>query len=107
MNDDARSYIKPKSLTWWSGVMLIATGVFLAFAPDHGGHPLITVIAAFAGVGASPALLIGAGAGLIGLRAKTDRIARAVDAGRRDARRAAFPDGFPPRVMEEDYGPFD
>lgn len=64
-------YFKPKSMTWWSGIGAIATGVYSMFQPSN------TVVGELAhlmalltgGADAAPAVLIFSGLGLIGLRA--------------------------------------
>lgn len=68
-------YIRPKSLTWWSGVFAIATGVASLAAPtlDVLGE-IARLITMFAGSSdTSPAGLIFLGAGLIGLGDKFER----------------------------------
>lgn len=75
-------YFRPRSLTWWAGVFLIAMGILQAAgwpsAWVEGADGLTGVLAALTGAltailggpGAdvAPAALIGLGAGLIGLR---------------------------------------
>lgn len=69
------SYFRPRSLTWWSGVSAVATGVTSMAMP---GSVAVTefgrLLAMFAGsADASPAALIFLGTGLIGVRAKLER----------------------------------
>jgi hypothetical protein len=71
----SRRYFRPHSLTWWSGVLLIATGFAMMFSQAYGLFEFARVLALFAGAGdASPAMLIGTGAGLIGIRDKIERV---------------------------------
>lgn len=65
------SYFKPKSLTWWSGVAAIITGIVGIFRPETG--PLSEALGALLGADGSPASLIALGATAIGLRAKLER----------------------------------
>ena len=69
------SYIRPLSLTWWSGVLAIGTGVALMVMPDNFAlSEFGRLLAMFAGgADASPAALIFLGSGLIGIRAKMER----------------------------------
>ncbi|MAM60873.1 hypothetical protein [Maritimibacter sp. UBA3975] len=73
-------YFRPKSLTWWAGVGLIASGVLLALFP---GQDQLGVLGALLGLltgggeGASPAFLIFSGLGLIGIRDKMERDTKA------------------------------
>ena len=68
-------YIKPKSLTWWSGVFAMATGGALLFMPDHFAlSEFGRFLVMFAGGNdASPAALMFLGSGLIGIRDKLER----------------------------------
>jgi hypothetical protein len=64
-------YLKPKSMTWWAGLLSILTGLIAIFQPAN------TVVGEFAhlmalltgGSDSAPAVLIFTGMGLIGLRA--------------------------------------
>lgn len=60
-------YLKPKSLTWWAGLVPIAAGVFVATAPLHKMTELANVISAMYG-DVPPSVPINAGLALIGLR---------------------------------------
>ena len=68
-------YIRPRSLTWWAGLMAVATGTATMALPATG--PLAEIarlVTLLSGSGdASPAALIALGLGLIGLR---DRLGR-------------------------------
>ena len=68
-------YVRPHSLTWWSGLSAIVTGVAALTLPASG--PLAEVsrlVALLAGSGdASPAGLVFLGLGLIGLRDRIER----------------------------------
>jgi hypothetical protein len=68
-------YIRPKSLSWWSGAASIATGCALMAFPDHYGlgqfGVLLTMLAG--GGDASPAMLIYLGLGIIGIRDRIER----------------------------------
>ena len=69
------SYIRPRSLTWWSGVLACGTGVAIMAMPDSFALTEFgRLLAMFAGSGdASPAALVFLGTGLIGIRAKMER----------------------------------
>ena len=69
------SYFKPKSLTWWSGVLSFATGAALLAMPDNFAlSEFGRFLVMFAGGNdASPAALMFVGSGLVGIRAKLDR----------------------------------
>lgn len=77
-------YFRPKSFTWWVGVLAIALGVLLTTGlPPHlvaeNGLVLVLakVLAALGGGGdSSPAGLIFLGAGMIGIRDKLEREAQ-------------------------------
>lgn len=70
----SRRYFRPESLTWWSGVLLILTGAAMMFSQAYGLAEFGRLLAMFAGsADASPAMLIGTGAGLIGIRDKIER----------------------------------
>jgi hypothetical protein len=68
-------YIRPTSLTWWSGVFALSVGVALMVMPTT--RPLgelARIIIILAGSSdASPAALIALGLGLIGLRDRLER----------------------------------
>jgi hypothetical protein len=68
-------YIRPRSLTWWAGLMAVATGTATMALPATG--PLAEIarlVTLLAGSGdASPAALIALGLGLIGLRDRLER----------------------------------
>lgn len=70
-------YVRPKSLTWWAGVLSMLTGTASVALPTAGPlSELARLVALLAGSGdASPAGLVFLGLGLIGLR---DRIERGV-----------------------------
>jgi len=60
-------YFKPKSLSWWSGFVPIAGGVFIAFEPVHQLTDISRSLhTAFGSV--PPAVLINGGLAVIGLR---------------------------------------
>lgn len=68
-------YIRPRSLTWWAGVLSIATGLAAMILP---GDPSLAefgrFIALLAGTSdSSPAALMFLGLGLIGIRDKLER----------------------------------
>ena len=62
-----QKYIKPRSLAWWSGVVMLASGIIMAAAE---GFPTVAPIAValHAAWGMDAAPLIAAGLGIIGLR---------------------------------------
>lgn len=62
-----RKYFKPLSLSWWSGAIPIAGGVFIAFEPAHGWVDLAASVSAMFG-NVPPAVLINGGLAVIGLR---------------------------------------
>ena len=68
-------YIRPRSLTWWAGLMAVATGTANLALPETG--PLAEIarlVTLLSGSGdASPAALIALGLGLIGLRDRLER----------------------------------
>ncbi|MCC5968228.1 MAG: hypothetical protein JJU24_19125 [Natronohydrobacter sp.] len=68
-------YIRPNSLTWWAGLMAVATGTATMALPETG--PLAEIarlVTLLSGSGdASPAALIALGLGLIGLRDRLER----------------------------------
>ncbi|WP_136646559.1 hypothetical protein [Tabrizicola sp. YIM 78059] len=68
-------YIRPRSLTWWAGLMAVATGTATMALPETG--PLAEIarlVTLLSGSGdASPAALIALGLGLIGLRDRLER----------------------------------
>lgn len=68
-------YIRPTSLTWWSGLLAAVTGVGVLVLPATGPlGELARFVALLAGSGdASPAGLIFLGLGLIGLRDRLER----------------------------------
>ncbi|KZX98054.1 MULTISPECIES: hypothetical protein [unclassified Sulfitobacter] len=65
-----REYIKPRSLTFWAGLISIACGVLLGIHEANplgwGPDALINMI----GTDTSPAMLVTTGLGLIGIRRK-------------------------------------
>jgi hypothetical protein len=68
-------YLRPKSLTWWSGVASISVGAaMLAMPGDYALTEVGRFISMLAGGGdASPAALIFLGTGLIGIRDRLER----------------------------------
>ena len=60
-------YIKPKSVTWWTGITNLAMGAAVATEPMHNAGAVVAVVNNLSG-GADPHLLMTAGFGLIGLR---------------------------------------
>jgi len=68
-------YIRPTSLTWWSGLLATATGSGALVMPEHGALAnLARLVAMLAGSGdAAPVTLIVLGLGLIGLRDRLER----------------------------------
>ncbi|MBJ3764416.1 hypothetical protein ILP92_16875 [Maribius pontilimi] len=68
-------YIRPNSLTWWSGCLAALTGVASILLPATGSlAELSRLVALLAGSGdASPAGLMFLGLGLIGLRDRLER----------------------------------
>ena len=68
-------YIRPLSLTWWSGVLSAATGAAVLAMPDDARlSEFGRLLAMLAGsADASPAALIFLGLGLIGIRDRLER----------------------------------
>ena len=68
-------YIRPTSLTWWSGLLAVLTGLGVLVLPTTGPlGELARFVALIAGSGdASPAGLLFLGLGLIGLRDRLER----------------------------------
>jgi len=68
-------YIRPRSLTWWAGLMAVATGTATMALPATGQLAEIArLVTLLSGSGdASPAALIALGLGLIGLRDRLER----------------------------------
>jgi hypothetical protein len=68
-------YIRPRSLTWWAGLMAVATGTATMALPATGPlAELARLVTLLSGSGdASPAALIALGLGLIGLRDRLER----------------------------------
>ena len=68
-------YIRPKSLTWWAGLLAMLSGIASVSLPATGPvGELARLVALLAGSGdASPAGLIFLGLGLIGLRDRIER----------------------------------
>ena len=61
-----QKYIRPTSLTWWSAVVPLLCGLFMAFEPVHGLTDLAAVIKNATGMSAP--VLINIGLAGIGLR---------------------------------------
>lgn len=61
-------YIKPKSLTWYTAMVPLAIGLFIASEPLHGMSAWVATVDNMTGnVGAYPQIVAGLGA--IGMRA--------------------------------------
>tara|TARA_R110000822_G_scaffold7154_2_gene29430 strand:+ start:901 stop:1101 length:201 start_codon:yes stop_codon:yes gene_type:complete len=60
-------YWKPRSVTWWGGVIPLTGGLIVATLPLHGWADLVTAIDNVSG-GLPAAILINAGAVAIGFR---------------------------------------
>lgn len=69
-----RSYFQPDSLTWWSGVALIAMGALNILKPETEAYG--QVLTALTGTGdyMPPAMMIAFGTGLIGKAGKLKRM---------------------------------
>ena len=61
-----QKYIRPTSLTWWSAVVPLLCGLFMAFEPVHGMSDLAEAIKNATGMSAP--VLINIGLAGIGLR---------------------------------------
>jgi hypothetical protein len=64
---DTMKYFKPKSVTWWGGVVPLVGGLILATEPLHGWLQLVATIDNMTG-GLPAAILINAGMVAIGFR---------------------------------------
>lgn len=62
-----QKYLKPKSVTWWSGFVPICCGAFVAFEPVHQLAEWADAVSTMYG-DVPPAVPINAGLALIGLR---------------------------------------
>lgn len=76
-------YFRPFSITWQAGMFMIIIGVWLMFRPDlpwlQGIATLISMLAGIneeTGATPAPALLIGNGVAMIGMRDKLERMFR-------------------------------
>lgn len=72
-----KDYLQVKSLTWWTGVSAIGIGAAKASGMNaailgHAGD-VISIVAGM-GAGTPPAQLIVLGLGLVGIRAKLQRL---------------------------------
>lgn len=68
-------YFRPKSLTWWAGVSLVALGAAKMAGAGDWANEVSAIVSALSGeADTSPAGLIGTGLGLVGIR---DVLARA------------------------------
>ena len=70
-------YFQPKSLTWWSGILLAVMGVTMLVCDACEFNEVATVIASLnGGTDASPSGLILMGLGFIGVRDKMERLGK-------------------------------
>ena len=78
MLESLKPYFQPKSLTWWSGVAMVAVGVALMAGLNHpawGQVALLLNLMTGNNGAVVPAQLVMGGLGLIGIRAKLERMA--------------------------------
>lgn len=70
-----RRYFRPRSLTWWSGVIAIGLGGLAVVAPNSLAVSTFSEVlsALMGGADASPAQLILTGLAVIGIRDKMER----------------------------------
>lgn len=72
-----KSYVQPRSLAWWAGVAMVGTGGAMMAGLDHPAFGQVALLLNMmtGGSGAVvPAQLVFAGLGLIGIRAKLERM---------------------------------
>ena len=68
-------YIRPRSMTWWAGVLSVAAGIAMMAGAGSWTNELGVLIAMLSGEGnSSPAAMMGLGFGLIGIRDKLSRV---------------------------------
>ena len=68
-------YFRPKSMTWWAGVLSITVGILMMAGAGSWANELGYLIAMLSGgSSASPASMLGLGFGLIGIRDKLSRV---------------------------------
>lgn len=68
-------YIRPRSMTWWAGVLSVAVGIAMMAGAGRWTNELGVLIAMLSGEGnSSPAAMMGLGFGLIGIRDKLSRV---------------------------------
>lgn len=76
MIEKLKPYFQPRSLTWWAGVGMIATGAAMMAGLNHPAFGqvavLLNLMAGNAGA-VVPAQLVFIGMGFIGIRAKLER----------------------------------
>ena len=69
------NYIRPKSMTWWAGVFSIAVAIAMMAGAGGWANEFGALISMLSGGGdSSPAAMMGLGFGLIGIRAKLNRV---------------------------------
>lgn len=75
-----KSYVQPKSVAWWTGLVAVLVGLVLFFgwgtpdAQQHLGRVAVLLAALQGSADASPVTLIVTGLGVIGIRAKLERM---------------------------------
>lgn len=68
-------YIRPRSMTWWAGILSVAIGIAMMAGAGSWTNELGVLIAMLSGEGnSSPAAMMGLGFGLIGIRDKLSRV---------------------------------
>lgn len=76
MMEHLKTYFQPRSLTWWAGVGMVATGSAMMAGLNHPAFGnlayLLSLMAGNAGA-VVPAQLVFLGLGFIGIRAKLER----------------------------------
>lgn len=79
MRKKVSSYFKPSSVSWWGGIFAITLGILGAVMPDsyavtEFGKAVMILLGG--ADNSSPGMMIAFGMGIIGIRAKLDRVSK-------------------------------